>query len=101
MTKIIQLQDDVQVEIEINQDQAQEISDGREVESSIDKIQDLLKKVMQPISNTFKELNKDVSIESTKVSVGIKIGIEGNFILAKSSASANIQVEMTLKPIKE
>ena len=54
MTKIIQLQDDVQVEIEINQDQAQEISDGREVESSIDKIQDLLKKVTEYHNITLK-----------------------------------------------
>lgn len=55
-------------------------------------------KIIKPISNTYKELNKDMSIYSAKVTVGVKISVEGNFILAKSSASANIQVEMTLKP---
>lgn len=99
MTKIIKLNNDINVEIDVNDRQAQEISDYTNVDVSIDKIDSLLTKIILPISNTYKELNKDLSIDSTKVKVGIKIGVEGNFILAKSSASANIEVEMTLKPI--
>lgn len=98
MTKIIKLNDNIDVEIEVNDRQAQEISNYNEVDASISKIDSLLTKIIQPISNTYKELNKDMSIDSAKVTVGVKIGVEGNFILAKSSASANIQVEMTLKP---
>ena len=98
MTKIIKLNDDINVEVEVDERQAQEISDYSDVDMSIDKIDSLLTKIMKPISNTYKELNKDMSIDSAKVTVGVKIGVEGNFILAKSSASANIQVEMTLKP---
>ena len=99
MTKIIKLNDDINVEVEVEETQAHEISDYTEIDVSIDKIDSLLTKIMKPISNTYKELNKDMSIDSAKVTVGVKIGIEGNFILAKSSASANIQVEMTLKPV--
>lgn len=96
MIKIIKLSDEVEVEIEVDENQAIEISNNVTVDSSMDKIKDLLSKVMQPISNTYKELDKDMSIESVKVVVGVKVGVEGNFILAKSSAGANIQVEMTI-----
>lgn len=98
MIKVIRLNDGVEVEVEVDENEAQEISADGSVDSSIDKIHSLLAKVMQPISNTYKELSRDVNIESTKVTVGVKIGVEGNFILAKSSAGANIQVEMTLRP---
>jgi len=99
MTKIITLDNEIEVEVEINSNQAEEISDTNVVDSSIDKIESLLTKVMKPISNTYKELNKDMNIESAKVAIGVKIGVEGNFILAKSSTAANIQVEITFKSI--
>ncbi|MDP2851168.1 MAG: CU044_2847 family protein [Sulfuricurvum sp.] len=99
MTKIIKFTDGLDVEIEINENQAHEIADHSVINASIDQVQTFLKKVMQPFSNTYKELSKDMNIDSTKISIGVKVGIEGNFILAKSSAEANIQVEMTLRPI--
>lgn len=98
MIKIIKLKEDIEVEVEVNDVQAHEISDDGVVESSIDKVQSLLTKVMLPISNTYKELDKDVCVSEVKVSIGVKIGVEGNFILAKSTAGANIQVEMTMRP---
>lgn len=98
MIKIIKLKDDIEVEVEVNEVQAHEISDDGVVESSIDKVQSLLTKVMLPISNTYKELDKEVCVGEVKVSIGVKIGVEGNFILAKSTAGANIQVEMTMRP---
>lgn len=97
MSKIIKLKDGLEIEVEVDKNQAHEISDNKSVDSSIDKIQDFLTKLMRPICNTYRELDKDMSIESAKVSVGVKIGIEGNFILAKSTAGANIQVEITLR----
>lgn len=99
MTRIIKLDNDLEVEVEIDEYQAQEISDGKIVDSSIDKIQMLLSKIMQPISKTYRELDKEMSMESAKVTLGVKIGLEGNFMLAKSSTEANIQVEMTLKSV--
>lgn len=101
MLKIIKLDDDIEVEVEIDDNQAHEISDYTKVDASIEQMQSLLTKVIKPISNTYKELNKDMCIDSAKISIGIKIGIEGNFILAKSSASANINVKMKLKPTKK
>lgn len=97
MTKVIKLNDDIEVEIEVDDAKAYEISDGQVIDSSLEKIQTLLTKVMKPISNTYKELDKAMSLESAKVSVGIKIGLEGNMIIAKTNTEANIQIEMTLK----
>lgn len=101
MTRIITMQDGLDVEVEIDNTQAQEIADNRVSDYSIDGIEKFMTKLIKPISNTYKEMNKSMSIESAKVSVGIKIGIEGNFILAKSNAGANIQVEFTLKPMEQ
>lgn len=98
MIKVIKLDDGLEIEVEVDDDQPMEISNHRgAVSSSINDIQSLLTKVMQPISNTYKELDKNMSIDAAKVTVGVKVGVEGNFILAKSSVGAHIQVEMTLR----
>lgn len=99
MIKNIMLNDGIEVEVELDESKAYEIADGDIVDSSIEKIQTFLTKIMQPISNTYKELDKDMSLESAKVTLGVKIGLEGNFILAKSNTEANIQIEMTLKSV--
>ncbi|MEM1188434.1 MAG: CU044_2847 family protein [Pseudomonadota bacterium] len=100
MDTIIRLKDGIDVEVEVSGDDAIEISSDGSVEASLSDLQDLLNRVVAPIANTYRELDKDVSIESAKVSIGVKVGVEGNFILAKSSASANIQVDLNLKAIK-
>ncbi|GAC20968.1 CU044_2847 family protein [Paraglaciecola arctica] len=97
MDKIIKLSDGIQVEIEVSDEEAQLISNNTTVNSSINKVQSLIMAVCTPIGKTLKEISNDIDIESTKVTIGVKVGVEGNFILAKSSAGANIQVEMTLK----
>jgi hypothetical protein len=96
MEHIIKLQDGIEVEVELSESQVREISYNSEVNSSIDKIQDLLLKVVKPLSNTYQELNKEMEIKEAKITLGVKVGVEGNFILAKSSAGANIQVELTM-----
>lgn len=100
MTKVIELNDGLEVEIEVDDNNAYQISNGAKIDSSIENIQSILLKIMKPISETYQNLSENINIESTKISVGIKIGAEGNFILAKSSIGANIKVQMTLKPKK-
>jgi hypothetical protein len=96
MNTVITLNDGIEVEVEIDEQHAIEISDSAIVDSSVDKIQSLITKVCGPISNTFRDLEQQINVESTKVTIGVKIGVEGNFILAKSTGEAHIQVEMTL-----
>jgi hypothetical protein len=97
MNKVIKLGDGIHVEVEISPQEAHLISDNTIIDSSINQIQSLITAVCAPIGQTFKDMAKDIDIESTKVTIGVKVGVEGNFILAKSSAAANIQVEMTLR----
>ncbi|MBV1952308.1 MAG: hypothetical protein KUG64_08965, partial [Cycloclasticus sp.] len=74
MQTVIRLKDGIEVEVEVSENQAREISGGSVVNSSIDEIQGLLTKLMSPIANTYRELDKSMSIESAKVSVGVKVG---------------------------
>jgi len=101
MNKIVKLKDGLEVEIELDDNQAREISLDNKIEASIDDISGFLSKVIKPISNTYKELNKEVKIFETKVTLGVKIGVEGGFILAKSTAEAHIQVEMVMRESNE
>jgi hypothetical protein len=97
MNKIIKLNDGIEVEVEVSSEEAQLISHNTITDSSINQIQSLISGVCTPIGQTLNSIAKDIDIESTKVTIGVKVGVEGNFILAKSSAGANIQVEMTLR----
>ena len=97
MNKVVKLNDGLEVEIEIDESQARHISFDKKIDTSIEDISDFLSKIIKPISNTYKELNKTVIISETKVTLGVKISIEGGFILAKSTAEAHIQVEMVMR----
>lgn len=94
---VIKLADGTEIEVELDPNSAYEISDSNQVSSSLEKIQGLLSTVVKPIANTYRELNKEVRIAETKLILGVKVGAEGNFVLAKSNVNAHIQVEMTLK----
>jgi hypothetical protein len=98
MKNTIILKDGVEVEVDVDSNYTSEISNGRVVDSSLSNIEPLLKSIISPINNVYNSIGDAVSIESVKVSVGIKINIEGGFILAKTSAEANITVEMNIRP---
>jgi hypothetical protein len=98
MNSTIILKDGIEVEVEIDNNHTSEISSGSLVDSSLENIEPLLRSVITPINNIYNNINDAVSIESAKVSVGIKINVEGGFILAKSSAEAHITVEMNIRP---
>jgi len=98
MIKVMRLKDGLDVEVEIDDLRAQEISFNKTLDLSINNIQSMLKQIIQPIAETFKDLSSKFDIDSTKVLIGVNIGIEGGFVLAKSSAGANIQVELTMRP---
>ena len=101
MKKIVKLNDGLEVEVELDDTQARQISLDKKIDTSIDDISGFLSKVIKPISNTYRELNKEINIAETKVTIGVKIGIEGGFILAKSTAEAHIQVEMVMRKSSE
>ena len=100
MSKSIINEDGIWFEVDIdnNQEYIMEISSSQNTIKSINQISDILLRLTTPIKNTYNELNKDMYVESAKLTVGIKVGVEGNFIVAKGNSEANIVIEMSMRP---
>ncbi len=98
--KIVQLEDGTYIEVEVSPDEAQQISGGftKTINSTFEKIQPLLVKVCRPIIDSWKELNKEMSIEKAEVELGLSFSCEGNIFITKSNAGANLSIRLTLKP---
>jgi len=101
-TKLIELNDGMLIEVEAKPDYAQEIAGGfaQKVNATLDQVQPMLIKVCRPIMAAWKELNKDMSIESAEVELCFSFEGEGNIYLAKAKSGANLNLKLTLKPKK-
>jgi len=99
-TKLIQLDDGTMVEIEVPQDQAQQIAGGfaDKVNSTFDKIRPILLNVCRPVTEAWKELNKEMNIEQAEIQIGLSFEGEGNLYITRSKAGANLTVKLVLKP---
>ncbi|CZF85018.1 CU044_2847 family protein [Grimontia marina] len=101
MNKVIEFSDDFKVEVEVNEDEVFEISSGVIVENSIDKISELITRTVSPVYDAYKKIEEKCIVDSTKITVGVKFGASGNVFVAKSSAEANISVEINIRPKNE
>ena len=99
-TKLIQLDDDILVEVEVPPEQAQPISGGAadRVNATFDKIRPILVKTCRPIAAAWKEINQDMNIEQAEIQLGFNFEGEGNLYITKSKATANLTVKLVLKP---
>lgn len=99
-TKLIKLQDETLVEVEVLDSQTEQISGSiaDKVNATFDKIQPILTNVCRPIITTWRELNQDVGIEKAEVELGLSFEGEGNIYITKSKASANLTIKLILKP---
>ena len=99
-TKLIELEDGILIEVETTKDEAKPISGGlaQKVDKSVDKIKPIMLKVCRPVIETWKELNKEVSIDEIEVQLGLSFEGEGNLYITKAKAGANISVKFVLKP---
>lgn len=99
-TKLIQLDDDILVEVEVPPEQAQPISGGAadRVNGTFDKIRPILVKTCRPIAAAWKEINQDMSIEQAEIQLSFNFEGEGNLYITKSKAAANLTVKLVLKP---
>lgn len=99
-TKLIELEDNTLVEVEVEPDQAQPISGGLadKVSATFDKIRPILINTCRPITEAWKELNKEMHIEQAEVQLGLSFEGEGNLYVTKSKAGANLTVKLVLKP---
>jgi hypothetical protein len=99
-TKLIRLKEGPLVEVEITDEQAVPCAGGATelVEESVDQIKPILKTVCRPISEAWKEISQDMTIESAEVQLGLSFEGEGNLFISKAKAGANLTVKLTMKP---
>lgn len=101
-TKLIRLSDENEtlVEVEIGQQEARPISGGvaDKVEASFDRVRSLLLSICRPLTETWKQLNKEMDIDQVEVEVGLSFEGEGNIFITKTTAGANLKVKLSLRP---
>lgn len=100
--KLIELDNDLLMEVDVPQSEIEMISGTDDVinrvDASIDAIKNILVKSIQPIAETYQELNKDMIVEKAEVEIGIGFSAEGNLFVAKGKGNANLKVKLVLAP---
>lgn len=99
-TKLIRLEDGALVEVEVQEDEVQEISDrtAQRVNATFDKIKPILLNACRPIVEVWEELNQDMQVDAAEVELGFSFEGEGNIYITKMKASSNLNVKLILKP---
>ncbi len=98
-TRLIQMQDGTLVEVEALPNEPQQISSDevKKVKKAIQNIDSVLVAVCKPVIASWKELNKEVDVETAEVELSLSFEGEGNIYITKAKAGANITVKLTLK----
>lgn len=101
--RLIELEDGTLVEVDANEQELQEISHGPELirVASIDRIKPLLLRVARPMTEVWRELNKDMEVQAAEVELGLGFEGEGNLFVAKAKGNANLTVRLKLAPKPE
>lgn len=99
-SKLIKLKDGIFVEIESEGDQVTAIAGGvaNRVDTAIDSIKPLILRACRPISEIYKELDKDMAIEQVELELGLGFEAEGDLFITKAKGNANLTVKITIKP---
>ena len=102
-TQLVELQDGILIEVDAPPNQADQISGGMpdQVNQAIDTVRPILLKACRPIIETWKELNRDMSIDNAEVELQLGFSAEGSVFLAKTSGSANLKIKLSLSPKNE
>jgi len=59
-------------------------------DATIERIKPIILKVCKPLSEVWKELNKDMYIEQAEVELGLGFEAEGNLYITKAKGNANV-----------
>ncbi len=99
-SKLIKLEDGVFVEVEVPEKQSRQLSGkfADKVKANIDKIKPVLTSVVQPILETWDEVNQKMNVEQAEAELGLSFDLEGNLYITKVSAAANLTIRLVLKP---
>ncbi|MEO0885219.1 MAG: CU044_2847 family protein [Cyanobacteria bacterium J06648_10] len=99
-TQLIEFQDGPLVEVETSDDQMREVAGrfSQQVETTFEKISDLLVTTCRPIVLACEELGQTADIDGAEVELGLSFESEGNLYITKAKAGANLTVKLLLKP---
>jgi len=99
-SKLIKLEDGTLIEVEVQQEEVQEISDraANRVSTTFDKVKPVLLKACRPITEVLKELNQEMEVTEAEIEIGFSFESEGNIYITKAKASSNLKVKLVLKP---
>lgn len=98
--KIIKLEENILVEVEIPEGKKTPISGGKNITSTVNQIKPILIKLSEPIIDTCKEISNNIQVEQAEVEVSFGFEGEGNIYITKAKANANLSVKIILKPKK-
>jgi hypothetical protein len=98
-TKLIELDDNIMVEVEIDDNQLQQLSGGfaEKVSSRFDNISQLLMRVSEPVIAAWKMMHEKNAIEQVEIELGINFEAEGHLYIAKLKSNANLNVKLIFK----
>lgn len=99
-TKLIKLEDNILIEVEIQDSQSEQIAGGfiEKVKSSFEKIEPVLLAVCRPITGVWHEIEKNMDVEKATVEIGLSFEVEGNVYVTKSTTNANLKLTFEMKP---
>lgn len=100
-SSLIETQEGFLIEVEVEDEYASPIAGGAATKvqaAALESITPVLKAVCKPLINTWQELDKEMSMESAKVSLNLGFEGSGNVYFAKAKGSANLTVELHFKP---
>lgn len=97
-SKLIRFSDDILVQVE-TPETAEHVSatNAKDVDKSFDeKIKPNIIKICNSLSDAWKSISQEVSIERIEVEVGLSFEIEGNIFVTKSKAASNLTVKVVI-----
>ncbi len=99
-TKLIRLDYDVLIEVEVPGTQLEPLSGGvaDRVTSTLDQVRPIIEKVCRPVVAAWRELNREMFIEEAEIELGLSFEGEGNIYVTKTKAAANLTITLKLRP---
>lgn len=93
-TKIVQIEEGFLIEAEIVSSRVSSISGP--ISKTLDSIRPMLKRVVQPVAQTWDELSSEVVLEKVELEVGFGIESSGNFFVASSKGNVNLKIKLII-----
>lgn len=99
-TKLIELDDQIQVEVFVPENEMRTASGSvtARVNETMDQIEPVLMRACKPLANVWQELNKEMSVKEANVAIQLGFSASGNVFVAKGSVNANLTVSLKMTP---